>query len=203
MRPLFFVVLACLLSPVVSAQIDQTNRVLVNLGPLPFPPYPLRAYENHEQGRLILRLKFDKEGAVADCRVLVSSGTADLDRPTVAFIKAHWRDKDFAGLTQEVPVTFVLPGGPKEPQSFGDINPLGPGSPDRTVVLNVSFGDEGWVRDVAVAQSSGLERLDQETMGFVWSHWRSIPYAGRTMRVPIEFKPKTAKPALSPVQAGG
>ena len=180
------------------AQVTASGGV----GMLPTPPFPLSAYENHEQGCVVVSVTFGSEGKTTGCKVLISSGWADIDRSTVAFIKAHWKNKALAGQTIKVPVNFVLPRD-SPPQSLGDINPLEAGSPDRTVVLNVTFGNEGWVSDVGVAQSSGFERLDQETVAFVWSHWRSVPYAGRTMRVPIVYKPKPAKPPPNSGQTGG
>jgi outer membrane biosynthesis protein TonB len=157
---------------------------------LPAPPVPYAAVMKHESGCVIVRVTFGNNGRVAAFDFMRSSGDESVDLAFKNFIYGHWVSQALAGQTLRTPILYDCgDGSAVHPVSLGEINHLPPGSPPRTVVLKVSFGQDGSVKDVNLAQSSGIQQLDADTMAFIWLHWRSLPYAGQTKLVPITFKP--------------
>jgi TonB family protein len=75
---------------------------------LPYPPYPYRAWLNHEQGTVQLHVVFGSGGHVLSCKILKSSGSALLDNSTVYFIKGNWHNFALAGKAFSFPVTYTL-----------------------------------------------------------------------------------------------
>jgi protein TonB len=54
------------------------------------PPYPTLARRLGMQGKVMLRLSVQPDGAVARAEVVTSSGRQDLDQAAVQWITGHW-----------------------------------------------------------------------------------------------------------------
>jgi TonB family protein len=86
----------------------MVSRLVVGSGNFPKPGYPYEAELRRETGTVTLSIQFDSEGGVSDVAVSDSSGHPDLDSGARSFIRAHWRDPDFAGRAVTVPIAFEL-----------------------------------------------------------------------------------------------
>lgn len=92
-----------------GAQVDQTARPLPTNHP---PEYPPRASAEDREGRAVLRVMVDREGAAQEVTLLKSSGHKDLDAAAMAAV-ARWRfapalqDKTPVEQTIAVPIRFV------------------------------------------------------------------------------------------------
>jgi TonB family protein len=78
------------------------------LNVLPHPPYPVEARDRGQTGTVIMNVRFDLKGDVADAEVAQSSGVPILDSETRSFIRAHWHSPAYAGQAVSVPVQYKL-----------------------------------------------------------------------------------------------
>jgi TonB family protein len=74
----------------------------------PHPPYPEEARERHEVGTVMVLVRFDGQGGVAEAAVTQSSGSSILDEATTSFIRTNWHSRPEAGETVSVPVRYSL-----------------------------------------------------------------------------------------------
>ncbi len=92
-----------------GAPIDQTAQPLSTNHP---PAYPPRALAENREGRAILRVVVDRQGAAREVTLLKSSGHEDLDAAAIAAV-ARWRfapalkNKTAVEQTIGVPIRFV------------------------------------------------------------------------------------------------
>ena len=161
---------------------------------------PVDAYTKNDKGLIVAQVQFAADGKVAACRIVRSNAPYPLEAATVDYIRRKWVNETFAGDTVNFPITFdELPWDAKS-WNDGLVPPpnwLSPGDPGRKVRLDVTFGKDGWVQEVHVAQPSGIELVDQQTGLWVKVHWHSDKYAGTKVDVPFEFKsPPAPKPVV-------
>ncbi len=143
-------------------------------------------------GFILVEVTFAQDGKVSSGRVVRSNAPFSLEASTIDFVRNHWKNEYFAGTTQVFPITFSqLPSG--DSHWNGDmpppVDPLTVGDPQRDVKLRLSFGADGWVQHVEVADPSGVDSIDQQTAVWVRVHWHHPAFAGQTLDVPFEFKP--------------
>ena len=74
----------------------------------PHPPYPAVSRMLHEQGTVVVRVTFAKEGQVSAVEVVKSSGYQNLDGNAVNYIKARWRSASGRVKTLTLPLTYRL-----------------------------------------------------------------------------------------------
>jgi protein TonB len=74
-------------------------------------PYPSEAVQNHESGRVLLRVVVDREGNASEATVTKSSGYPDLDDAAIASVKGNWRwqppPPECAEMGVVVPVFYI------------------------------------------------------------------------------------------------
>jgi TonB family protein len=56
-----------------------------------------------------------------------------------------------------------------------------------TVVISIQFDSDGSVSEAEVVESSGVSSLDSNTEQWVRNHWHNASFAGRSVRVPINY----------------
>jgi len=78
------------------------------LNVLPHPPYPTEARNQHQTGTVIMNVRFDARGNVAQAEVAQSSGVPVLDATTRSFIRTHWHSAAYAGQIISQPVQYSL-----------------------------------------------------------------------------------------------
>jgi len=89
--------------------VHQVARLIPGSRSLPQPTYPMEAYQAHIQGTVVMKVGFDGAGNVIDAIVEQSSGSSVLDNWSRHWILTNWRDVDFAGQVQDVPIQYVIP----------------------------------------------------------------------------------------------
>jgi len=84
-------------------------RLVVGSHNLPTPDYPSDAWDQRIQGTVLLQVSFDGSGGVFDVQVINSSGSSILDSSARHYILENWRDVDFAGQVETVPIQYMIP----------------------------------------------------------------------------------------------
>jgi hypothetical protein len=175
------------------------------------PPSFVEAFENHDEGKVIVQVKYGLDGKVEFCRIIRSNAPLELEVSTVAYIQKYWRNRLFAGNTQILPITYETPAS-RSAYWNGDMVPppnlVHLGEAERDLKLRLTFGSDGWVKDVQVIQSSGSDSIDDQTAIWVKVHWHHKAYANQVIDAPFRFVPPSPevvvpkpKPPLPPPPA--
>jgi TonB family protein len=152
---------------------------------LPHPPYPVFALLNSDQGKIMVKVTFARNGRVAECQIRSSSVSEKLAKATTDFIAANWRSKARAGTTLLVPIIYNLP---KLPFPY----PYYPAAAvqDRqagVVVVSVTFDPDGRATKCKVLSSTASPLLEASTCAFIQEHWADKNHHGQTAIVPIIY----------------
>jgi len=98
--------------PVKPASAPAPSAVASSFAPganvFPHPPYPDEARYLRETGTVVVKVRFDARGDVAQVDVQQSSGVSLLDRQTRTYIRQQWHSSPYAGQTLSVPVQYTL-----------------------------------------------------------------------------------------------
>jgi len=179
----------------------ETASFQVSAQTLPAQVNLAEAYKNYAGGFVFVKIKFAPDGKVQDCGIIRSNVPFSLEASTVDFIKQHWRNQLFAGATVTLPITYQVADSTSAHWNE-DIapppNPLTPDDPERKLKLRVTFGDDAWVKDAQVVETSGSDSVDHQTLVWVRVHWHHQAYANQVIDAPIVFK---ALPSAAPVAA--
>jgi hypothetical protein len=155
---------------------------------------------SEEQGKIWVEVRYDSEGKVKTCRIIRSNAPVDLELSTVDYISQHWHCLFLAGQTLLMPIIF-------DPAPTANYwlkamvpppDPFPPDDPEHDMRLRITFGDDGWVREVHVLETSGDDSADKQTEAWVKVHWHNQDYAGKVIDVPFDFQPLPPKPTPAP-----
>jgi hypothetical protein len=182
--------------------------VFVVLGPvlpaqeIPRAVAPSDAYHASSKGIIIVEVAYGLDGKVQAARVVRSNAPFALESSVIDTIKKQWQVPLFAGSAMTFPIFFDSP--PAATNAWNEDTPpphylLPAGDAGRTLKLKVSFGNDGWVANEHVIQSSGIELLDTNTEIWIKVHWHHAAFANQDKVVPIEFLPRGAtSPSMAP-----
>lgn len=156
-----------------------------------------------ERGQVWVELNYAQDGKLQGCRIVRSNIPFDLEASTIDFIRKHWQCALFAGETVVMPIvydepataTFVNNGMVPPPDPFPSTDP------EHDMRLRVSFGSDGWVKDVTVTEPTGDDLADKETAMWVKVHWHRQSYANQVLDVPFVFRPAPVPSPTTPASA--
>ncbi|MEO8165318.1 MAG: energy transducer TonB [Betaproteobacteria bacterium] len=112
-KPVEMPSLASAVAEEAGAMVDELPQ---KLHTNPAPPYPSDAYARRQEGRVLLEVRVDARGEVAEIRVSQSSGVPALDRAALETVKA-WRFQparqggQAIAFTINVPIRFTIRAG--------------------------------------------------------------------------------------------
>jgi hypothetical protein len=152
-------------------------------------------------GVILAEIRFGQDGNAKQCRIIRSNAPYSLEASTTEYIELHWKLPLFAGETRFFPITFdQLPSYVPHwnDEMVAPPDPLAVGDPQRKLKLRLSFGADGWIKKVEVADPSGLDSLDRQTGVWVQVHWHHDAYANQVIDAPFQFEPPPAPPAPPP-----
>jgi hypothetical protein len=152
--------------------------------------------EQQGPGRVSVKITFGDSGEVKDCQVVRSNAPYSLEVSTIDYIKDNWIWTFCADKTVVVPVVFD--DSTKSVHWNGDLDTppdfLPVGETQRDVKLRLTFGDDGWIKETKVIQSSGIELMDQELSLWIRVHWHHDAYAGQVIDAPFQFSRAASTP---------
>lgn len=150
-------------------------------------------------GVVLTQVTFANDGKVQRCRILRSNLPYSLEASITWYVEQHWNNPFFAGETRFMPITFdQLPSyvAHWNDDMVPPPDPLAESDMERKLKLRMTFGEDGWIKSVAVVEASGNDSLDQQTEAWVQVHWHHDAFAKQVIDAPFRFEPPAPPPVV-------
>ncbi|HLK50660.1 MAG TPA: M56 family metallopeptidase [Bryobacteraceae bacterium] len=193
-----------------GVSIDLNGATLMHRTPV---KYPDGARARGVQGAVLVQLKIDASGNVADAQVL--SGPEELRRAALQSVLNWHFTSDSAGSTRLMTIAFQLPAAGTRPAAPPVSGPAEPGAgraPDRTIewIRITGLSDQARTdlssRLPAAGQrlsDEGLQQLRQTVRSYDEHLAVTAMPAGTNVRILISLPPVAGEPGGAPIRVGG